>query len=103
MTRLCRQANMKKYKKRAFILAVLMIILSVFDFFTSSASAVASHSTRLNLSTEQIKQNGNVTLTADAVVNGSAVKNGYTYRFLYNTDGGTSAYPLGQCRKKKKK
>ena len=95
MTRLCRQANMKKYKKRAFILAVLMIILSVFDFFTSSASAVASHSTRLNLSTEQIKQNGNVTLTADAVVNGSAVKNGYTYRFLYNTDGGTSAYPLG--------
>ena len=95
MTRLCRQANMKKYKKRAFILAVLMIILSVFDFFTSSANAVSSHSTRPNLSTEQIKQNGNVTLTADAVVNGSAVKNGYTYRFLYNTDGGTSAYPLG--------
>ena len=95
MTRLCRQANMKKYKKRAFMLAVLMIILSVFDFFTSSVNAVSSHSTRLNLSTEQIKQNGNVTLTADAVVNGSAVKNGYTYRFLYNTDGGTSAYPLG--------
>ena len=95
MTRLCRQANMKKYKKRAFILAVLMIILSVFDFFTSSVNAVSSHSTRLNLSTEQIKQNGNVTLTADAVVNGSTVKNGYTYRFLYNTDGGTSAYPLG--------
>ena len=66
---------MKKYKKRAFILAVLMIILSVFDFFTSSASAASSHSTRLNLSAEQIKQNGNVTLTADAVVNGSEIVN----------------------------
>ena len=66
---------MKKYKKRAFILAVLMIILSVFDFFTSSANAVSSHSTRLNLSAEQIKQNGNVTLTADAVVNGSEIVN----------------------------
>lgn len=97
MTRLSRyrQKN-NKHKKNAVILAILMIILSVFDVLTSSTvNAASSHTTRINLSANQVKQNGNITLTADAIVNGSTVKNGYTYRFLYNTDGGKSAYPLG--------
>ena len=94
--RLSRHNNERKYNKRAVALAVFMIILSVFDFFTSSAyvNAASGHSTRINLSADQIKQNGNVTLTADAVVNGSNVSSGYVYRFLYNTDGSRSAYPL---------
>ena len=70
--------------------------VGIFDFFTSSSvSAASSHSTRINLSADQVKQNGNITLTADAIENGSTATSGYTYRFLYNTDGGTSAYPLG--------
>ena len=70
--------------------------VGIFDFFTSSSvSAASSHTTRVNLSSDQVKQNSNITLTADAIENGSTVTNGYTYRFLYNTDGGTSAYPLG--------
>ena len=97
MTRLSRyRPDEKKHKKRALILAIMMIVLSVFDFFTSSSvSAASSHTTRVNLSSDQVKQNGNITLTADAIENGSTATSGYTYRFLYNTDGGTSAYPLG--------
>ena len=96
MTRLSRyRPDRQKHKKRALILAIMMIVLSVFDLFTGTVSAASSHSTRISLSAEQIKQNGNVTLTAEAVENGSTVTSGYTYRFLYNTDGGTSAYPLG--------
>ena len=55
----------------------------------------SSHTTRINLSADQVKQNGNITLTADAIENGSTATSGYTYRFLYNTDGSNSAYPLG--------
>ena len=97
MTRLSRyRLDEKKHKKRALILAIMMIVLSVFDFFTSSSvSAASSYTTRVNLSSDQVKQNGNITLTADAIENGSTATSGYTYRFLYNTDGGTSAYPLG--------
>ena len=97
MTRLSRyRPDEKKHKKRALILAIMMIVLSVFDFFTSSSvSAASNHTTRVNLSSDQVKQNGNITLTADAIENGSTATSGYTYRFLYNTDGGTSAYPLG--------
>ena len=97
MTRLSRyRPDEKKHKKRALILAIMMIVLSVFDFFTSSSvSAASSHTTRINLSADQVKQNGNITLTADAIENGSTATSGYTYRFLYNTDGSTSAYPLG--------
>lgn len=96
MVRLSRyRPNTKKHKRNAAILAVLMIILSLLDIITSSTvNAASSHSTRLNLSSEQVKQNGNITLTVDAIVNGSTVSSGYTYRFLYNTDGGRSAYPL---------
>ena len=85
MTRLSRyRPDQQKHKKRALILAIMMIVLSVFDIFSSSVSAASSHTTRINLSADQVKQNG-----------GSTVTSGYTYRFLYNTDGGTSAYPLG--------
>ena len=97
MSKLSRfRPDQQKHKKRALILAIMMIVLSVFDFFTSSSvSAASSHTTRVNLSSDQVKQNGNITLTADAIENGSTATSGYTYRFLYNTDGGTSAYPLG--------
>ena len=96
MTRLSRfRPDQQKHKKRALILAIMMIVLSVFDLFTSTVSAASSHTTRINLSADQVKQNGNITLTADAIENGSTATSGYTYRFLYNTDGGTSAYPLG--------
>ena len=96
MTRLSRyRPDQQKHKKRALILAIMMIVLSVFDIFSSSVSAASSHTTRINLSADQVKQNGNITLTADAIENGSTATSGYTYRFLYNTDGSNSAYPLG--------
>ena len=96
MTKLSRfRPDQQKHKKRALILAIMMIVLSVFDLFTSTVSAASSHTTRINLSADQVKQNGNITLTADAIENGSTVTSGYTYRFLYNTDGSNSAYPLG--------
>ena len=96
MTRLSRyRPDQQKHKKRALILAIMMIVLSVFDIFSSSVSAASSHTTRINLSADQVKQNGNITLTADAIENGSTATSGYTYRFLYNTDGSNSPYPLG--------
>ena len=65
MTRLSRyRPDQQKHKKRALILAIMMIVLSVFDLFTSTVSAASSHTTRINLSADQVKQNGNITLTA---------------------------------------
>ena len=54
MTRLNRYSQ-QKHKKRSLILAIMMIVLSVFDLFTSTVRAASSHTTRINLSADQVK------------------------------------------------
>lgn len=98
MTRLSRyrQKN-KKHKKNAVILAILMIILSVFDVLTNSTvNAASSHTTTLDLSSEQVRQNSSITLKAEARINGNISTSGFTYRFLYNTTGASKATILSE-------
>ena len=79
----------KRKRAIAFVAAAMLILVSVFDCF-SAAAADGFSGARLTLSSDTIKANSSVVLSAAAIVDGTAVTSGYEYSFGYNKDGGSS-------------
>ena len=79
----------KRKRAIAFVAAAMLILVSIFDCF-SAAAADGFSGARLTLSSDTIKTNSSVVLSAAAIVDGTAVTSGYEYSFGYNKDGGSS-------------